>query len=334
MIKTEPMRIGKNFVTGDEQEYRYRHDYLTFYNKIFGNTMKVRKYPHYLTFCPFHADKKHPNLNINIISGHFICFACGKKGGPWEFMVVKNDNGQVLFNLPEELTDIEALRKMIVYDSEQESREAASELTLKIEENRAQQAHDFLFLQPLALQGLTRDRGLTIETIKQWKIGFMRGTPTIPIPDIMGKMSSLKFHKKYQTEGCVNQLFPWSALVRNRDPYVILVEGEFDMFILRQNGFNAVTQTSGAGSWNKSFTPYFRKKTVFIAYDNDEPGKKGAMAVGNEMWSNGISVMIIQWPEDMKKDHGDFFVKYKKTSADYKRLMQNAKSIINIRQGA
>jgi len=164
----------------------------------------------------------------------------------------------------------------------------------------------------------------------------MKGTVTIPIPDIMGNISSLKFHKKFQTEGCVNQLFPWNAVVRNRDPYVILVEGEFDMFITRQNGFNTVTQTEGANSWNKKFTPYFRNKIVYIAYDNDVAGRKGALAVGNELWMHGISAMLIKWPSFMqeKEDHGDFFIKYKQTADDYRKLMSSAKSILFAQQEA
>ena len=332
MNKTEPMKIGKNFVTEDDSDHRYRYDYLTYYTKIFGNNLKVRKYPNYKTYCPFHHDKKNPNLDINIISGRFKCFACGKKGGAWDFMVNKDETGKFIYNMPDALDNIEALRKMINYESDHEAQTGVSELTLKVEENRAKTAHNYLAQQPFAVKILTRDRGLTMETINKWNLGFMKGVITIPIKDILGNLASLKFHKKYQTEGAVNQLFPWGAVVRNREPYVIIVEGELDMIIMRQNGFNAVTQTAGANSWNNNFTQYFKRKIVYIAYDNDKPGRKGANEVGHELWHHGISTMIIQWPKFMgeKEDHIDFFVKYGKTAEDYKKIMATAQSILSL----
>jgi len=323
------MKIGQNFLKEDDSEYRYRHDYFSFYNNIFNGRLKPKKYPNYIAFCPFHKDTKTPNLLINIISGRFKCYACGAFGDAWDFIIVKNSDGSRSFNFPQELTDPKSIRKMVHHEAKQ----GLSDLDMMVEEKRAIMAHEYLFEQPLALQHLHRDRGLTDTTIRKYKIGFMRGSTTFPIYDIMGHFASLKFHKQSITEGSANQLFPWESVWKTKSPYVILSEGEFDTLILLQNGFNAVTQTWGANSWDSSFTRFLRNKIVYIAYDNDSAGRKGAEAIGNKLWAEGISVQFIQWPMYMGtgEDHIDFFVKHKKTAKDYDRLLKTSKSILSFK---
>lgn len=277
--------------------------------------------------------RKVPVYNMEIQNTHkynilgLVVHNCGAKGGPWDFIVLKKPDGKYVFNFPDSVTDPAEIRKILQFEAQEEKE--VSELTLRVEERRAEQAHEFLFRQPLALQELHRDRGLTDDTIKRWKIGFMKGVFTFPIYDIMGDMSSLKFHKRFQTEGAVNQLYPWTAVLRNPCPYVLLVEGEFDMLITHQHGFNSVTQTAGANSWNDRFTRYFRGKTVYIAYDNDEPGRKNAAIIANKMWDERINALIVAWPAFMKEkeDNIDFFVKYGKTTNDYRALLKTARGV-------
>ena len=164
----------------------------------------------------------------------------------------------------------------------------------------------------------------------------MRGTLTFPITNIKGEFETLKFHKKYQTEGIANQLYPWMAVFHNPCPYVVIVEGEMDMYITRQMGFNSVTQILGANAWHRSFSEYFRKKTVYLAYDNDAPGGEAAMSIATQhLWPLGIPTYIIQWPSFMqeKEDHIEFFVKYKKTAQDYKILLGESKSVMSLTRG-
>ena len=333
LTKEFAMKIGAfNYANCPEGEHRQRYDYITFYEKMLGERLQERKFPFFKAFCPFHNDTKTPNLSINVISGKFWCFACGKEGGPWDFVVMEKKDGSLAVNMPNNISDPEDLKKIDRCEQSSAYKKDISKLTLIVEEKRAQQAHEWLFQQPFAMQHLQRDRGLTIDTIKKWRLGFLKGVITIPIPDITGKISSFKFHKKFQTEGAVNQLFPWNAVTKNKYSYVILVEGELDMIILNQNGFNAVTATLGANSWNKEFTRFFRRKNVYIAYDNDDPGKNNAKKIAHDFWNNNINTSIIQWPSFMeaKEDHIDFFVKYKKTAADYKELINNAVSVLNL----
>jgi DNA primase len=311
------VKIGMNII---EQEYNPREDYLLFYTKILGN-VKKRKFPWYKAFCPFHEDHKTPNLSINIISGHYKCFACGAKGGPEEFIVQKNKQGYTFNFVPN--AQGEHLNRLSKYEEKH-----MSELDMAVEESRVDTAHEFLFRQPFAIQKLTKDRGLTIETIKKYKIGYLKGAITIPIYNKNGKFVSLKFHKKYQTEGAVTQLFPWDALNKN---YVVLVEGELDAIILQQHGINGITQTSGANGWLDEFNKEFHKKIVYLAYDNDSVGRFASINVGKKLWEENINVFLINWPFFMgdKEDNVDYFTKHKKTKLDYFNLLKQSTSIIS-----
>lgn len=46
-------------------------------------TGKVNQKGYWVITCPFHkdGDEKHPSLNLHQIHGHFLCHACGAKGG-------------------------------------------------------------------------------------------------------------------------------------------------------------------------------------------------------------------------------------------------------------
>jgi len=326
------MRIGSNNIESDKgREFRPRYNYLEFYRRILGTPLVERKYPWFVTYCPFHNDKKTPNLNVNVLSGNYKCFACSAAGGAYNFIVQELHNGREI-NIPEAVTDPNQIKQIDDYENSREYSKELDEITLLMEARRADSAHLALFQQPLALQMIQRDRGLTIESIYKWKLGFLQGAVTIPIPDITGKIANLKFHKKFSTDHAKNQLFPWEAVVNNRSPYVLLVEGEFDMMICRQNGFNACTQTFGANTWTDEFSKFVRHKTTYIAYDNDQPGKDAAINTGRSIWKEHGLVYVLQWPDFMKnkEDHIDFFVKYGQTAEDYKKLLSKAVNIMNI----
>lgn len=106
----------------------------------------------------------------------------------------------------------------------------------------------------------------------------------------------------------------------------ILCAGEKDMLTLRKNGFNAITLTGG-----ELATPLclrdFDGKPVYICYDNDNAGKKGAVAVAKELMKHCARTYIIDISQvcvQDKEDVWDFFNKYNKTKQDFDRLIKNA----------
>lgn len=58
--------------------------------------------------------------------------------------------------------------------------------------------------------------------------------------------------------------------------YVFLCEGEPDCIKLTQEGFPAVSSTSGAGVFKEEWIPLFSGKKVYLVYDTDSAGKSGA----------------------------------------------------------
>ena len=66
--------------------------------------------------------------------------------------------------------------------------------------------------------------------------------------------------------------------------WVVLTEGPVDAIMLRQNNIPAVSQTGGAGTWNNEWLHHFINiKEVFVTYDNDEAGNRGAERVAKNL---------------------------------------------------
>lgn len=312
------MHIGIKKFDGFES----KHDYLEFYKRIFGENLKQKKYPYYQTFCPFHKDNKTPNFYINIISGRYHCFACSAKGSYSDFILYSAIKGKFI-NIPE-IKDRSELKKIKNY----EKKKSASEIDLLIEKNKADAGYNLLLRNTQAMQKLWKEKGINKKSIDKYKIGFMEGTYTIPIYDRIGKMACLKFHKRSSTKGSSNQIYPWKAVLHNSDPYVVLVEGEFDTILLRQMGINACTQIFGVGGWEDYFTKYFKNKTVYILYDKDRAGEKGTAEIYKKMLYNYSDIRFPVWPEHMleKEDHIDYFIKYNKSVSDYWAMLKKAPS--------
>jgi DNA primase len=65
---------------------------------------------------------------------------------------------------------------------------------------------------------------------------------------------------------------------------VFLTEGPTDAIVLSQNGLPAVSQTGGSENWTDDWFPYFiTQKRIYIVYDNDDAGKKGAVATAKKL---------------------------------------------------
>lgn len=109
---------------------------------------------------------------------------------------------------------------------------------------------------------------------------------------------------------------------------VLLCEGEKDCLAALSHGFNAITQTSGANSWDAArFNRFFKGRKVIIAYDNDEPGAKGSEKVAKALLDDAGSVWVIQWPAFMGvgDDVADWFTKHGRTAEEFKSLLSDAK---------
>jgi hypothetical protein len=85
---------------------------------------------------------------------------------------------------------------------------------------------------------------------------------------------------------------------------VFIVEGERDSETLRAMGFCATCNSGGAEHWRPEFARYFAGKHATIIPDNDEPGRKHALQVGENLTGTAASVRVLELPRG--KDVSDW----------------------------
>lgn len=85
---------------------------------------------------------------------------------------------------------------------------------------------------------------------------------------------------KYRYEkGGTTVLFNLHTIKETGTSPVFICEGEFDALLLNSKGQYAVTSTGGSSNFKKEWAEIFDGKNVYIAYDKDDAGFKGAMKV-------------------------------------------------------
>lgn len=180
-------------------------------------------------------------------------------------------------------------------------------------------------------QEYIEQRKITPETIKKFDIRILIDKIVYPIPTgykirLFGKGKD----KWKTTAGTKECLFK----TQEASSEVILCEGEIDSIKLWQETKLPVwTTTAGAGSFNEQFVSEFlHLKKIYIAYDNDKPGKDGAEKVADILGRDRC--FFVNVPEHAGKDWCDFF-KWGYSGNDFKKLLVEAEwgldkfSIIN-----
>ena len=126
------------------------------------------------------------------------------------------------------------------------------------------------------------------------------------------------------SKGAKNLIFPYDLWVEDERP-TLLCAGFKDASIARVFNYNAITFTHGENSFPKLFKYQFNGKKVYITYDNDAAGKEGAIKaatfikqVGGDPYIVDLSSVCTEKGEDIH----DFFMKYRKSSADLDKLIE------------
>lgn len=130
-------------------------------------------------------------------------------------------------------------------------------------------------------------RGLTDEVITDAKLWWNGEELVIPVFDMDGQLLFNKYRRnpfesdgpKYRYEkGSTTALYNAHTLSKVKEGEPIFVcEGELDALLLNSKGQHAVTSTGGSGTFKKEWADLFIGKNVFIVFDRDEAGYKGAM---------------------------------------------------------
>ncbi len=129
-------------------------------------------------------------------------------------------------------------------------------------------------------------RGISDETIECHKISWDGTRIVIPIFDVTGMWLFNKYRRdpelalgpKYTYDsGSTMALYCHDLILRA--PRIVICEGEFDALLLQQMGFPAVTSTGGAGSFREEWVKDFINKDIYIVFDNDAAGLRGATRI-------------------------------------------------------
>ena len=178
---------------------------------------------------------------------------------------------------------------------------------------------------PLSIRQYLNARGVSDETITRFKLGYgtfyRKKWITIPIKDTFGNYAFFKLRqdpnfgddKITYPKGVSAQLYDWETLTKPNNSLVIC-EGEMDRLLLESKGVSAVTSTHGAGTFKKEWMEHLSQfSNVFVCYDNDEAGKKGAERTAGMLAElNAPETHIIRLPELLGKggDITDYFTKH------------------------
>ena len=145
-----------------------------------------------------------------------------------------------------------------------------------------------------------------------------------------GELINIKFKtadKKFKMVKDARKI-PYNIDAIKDSHYVIICEGEEETMVWHQSGLRAVSVPNGASKnnnnldWLDSTYELFDEKVIYLATDNDEPGRKLKEDLARRFTS--ADIRIIEFPEN-EKDANDCLKRY---GQDFiTRLFENAKPL-------
>lgn len=155
-------------------------------------------------------------------------------------------------------------------------------------------AHERLLQDKEALAYVTQTRGISPEAIRHFRLGlFVDGDRKrwLAIPHFQKNLPvNIKYRSLPPAEkafrrvsGCPSVLFNGDAIGQEKE--LFLTEGELDAITLWDQGTqNVAAVTTGAGSFDPAWIDLLKPlKRIYLLYDPDEPGQKGAREVARRL---------------------------------------------------
>lgn len=252
--------------------------------------------------CDHDSRGNEAHLYIEASSGQFHCFKCQQNGNLKNICEQLGDKFKDIFTSP--------------VTRSQSSPKKLDALIMSCHENMPQRITEWL-----------NQRGITDEIIQECYLGYghFYNKPyiTIPVKNTKGVFAYLKLRRDpldqsnaskyaYYPTGAEAQLFGRELLSELSD-FAVITEGELDALALRARGIPAVSSTSGAGTFKAEWLNDFAHlQKVFVCYDRDPAGRKGADKVLEIVTGIDISTYRIELPDlgDDSKDVTDYLIKH------------------------
>jgi len=247
----------------------------------------------YLTVCPYHDDDK-PSLSINFKKKVFFCHACQEKGKPEELLAKLHDAPAALVRWElDHLKDFKPPKFDYV------------------------RFHDKLMNYDRLMTFLYEERKWSPKVIEELLIGWDGGRITIPVFNVFGDLVNVRAYKPKaaKDEPKVINLKGYGKarlfLPRNLcADEIFICEGEPDAIAGYSLGLPTISSTAGAGHFNPAWASVFRGKSVYLLYDIDEAGVRGADKAAQSLGKQSKCVKIISFKSVLRegKDLTDFLV--------------------------
>lgn len=176
------------------------------------------------------------------------------------------------------------------------------------------------------------ERGITKEIIHQSDLTWNGREIVIPVFDKDNNFIFNKYRRdpfelnkeipKYRYElGSTSSLFNIQTIINKTDDIIFIVEGELDALLLNSFGLNAVSSTGGASTFKEEWISNFNNNQIYIVYDLDDAGIKGALRINSIL----PSAKIVFLPSDTKgKDITDYFKDH--TMKQFEKLVSESSS--------
>lgn len=202
-----------------------------------------------------------------------------------------------------------------------------------------------LKVTPHAMDYLQVSRGINLETIEHFKLGYDLTKNAISIPIYKrGELINIKYRlledfvsEKLEKEGITipKSKYPKYIQEKNSERWlfnedgigkgqekggILITEGEFDCMSAWQAGFkNVVSADSGKDSYGIWLELLDTIPKVYIAYDNDKAGKQASLGLAERIGTD--KSFEITYPEGVK-DANEYFKSH--TYEEYRKLIINA----------
>lgn len=252
-----------------------------------------------------------PSMSVDIEKGIHHCFSCGAKGNELQFI---SEFMKIDFEQANQLKAILDNSHETAFDWQKTVN------TLHINEHILEMIHERYKFNDDAIDKLqigveTAGKGISFPV-------FLFGK----LVDVISYNPENKPKYRKRTGSANGIIMPYDSW-KDSKKHTLIVAGQKDLGIALTKKFNAIAITGGEGEIPSLFLNDFRGRTVFIVFDNDDTGKRGAQKVASAIQPYADMVKILDISEtciQKGEDLWDYFVKYGKTKKDLVALIKEA----------
>lgn len=242
--------------------------------------------------CPYHGDTRR-SAGLNVEDGRFRCQGCGEVKTIEQLIKDRED-----WNVPTTASNRGT---------------SSGQPKEEINESVIEGWHSALLSNSKRLNALMRRRGLSINTVIAYELGWdsKNEAYTIPVRDSAGTVMNVRRYqldvpddrrKIWSVEGMgTPTLYPVDQL---DNMSIVVCEGEMDALLTIQNGIPAITRTGAADVWRSEWSHAFAGKNVYVCHDADTKGVSANRKIESALRQLARKVTVLTLPYEITEKHG------------------------------